>query len=852
MKKQILHSVGLVFSVFLFATALLIINSELKEYHLQDILYNLKEIPAYSFSLAILLTILNYIVLTGYDTIAFRYIRHQLKYSRIAIASFISYSISNNMGIFMLSGAPIRYRLYSAWGVSGLDITKIVVFCSLSLWMGFFTLGGFVFIFEPFTIPLSLSTHFTSVRTIGAIFLMVPCGYLLTGIFLRKRSLKIWRWKIPLVPIKLSFVQLTLASLDWALLGSVLYVLLPPDTKLSYPEFMGIFMLAQFLGVISNVPGGLGIFESVIIILLSSFMHPAKLLGSLLAYRTIYYILPMIISAIFLGTFEIVQRTKKIDKTVRIFGRWITAFTPHVLTFTVFSGGVILLVSGATPALKNRLALLAHFIPLPVLEVSHFLGSLVGAGLIILAQGLQRRLYVAYVLTLILLGSGAVFSLLKGFDYEEAITMLIIFCSLLPAHRYFYRKASLIGQRFTPGWTAAISSVLICTAWLGFFSYKHIEYSDNLWWQFAITGDAPRFLRAAVGTTCMLLFFAAAKLLRPVAPEPSLASSLDMEKARDIAATSPNSLANLALLGDKAILFSESGNSFIMYGVEGSSWIAMGDPIGQQEEISELAWRFRELSDRHNGLTAFYEVGTENMHIYADLGLTFVKLGEEGRVLLETFSLEGREHKDMRYILNKLDKGGCSFEIITKENIPVILPELKEISDAWLAAKNTREKRFSLGFFNEEYLKQFPVAIVKREEKIIAFANIWPGNGKDELSIDLMRHISDAPNGIMDYLFINLILQSKHEGYKWFNLGMAPLSGLEDHALAPLWSKLGAFVFRHGEHFYNCQGLRHYKDKFGPEWKPKYLACPGGLSLPRILANIASLISRGLTGVFIK
>ncbi|HDH12559.1 MAG TPA: bifunctional lysylphosphatidylglycerol flippase/synthetase MprF, partial [Nitrospirae bacterium] len=571
-----------------------------------------------------------------------------------------------------------------------------------------------------------------------------------------------------------------------------------------------------------------------------------------LAYRAIYYILPLIASVIFLGIFEIVQRRRAVAKTLRIFGRLITVLTPHVLTFGVFAGGVILLISGATPALESRLALLRGFVPEPVLEASHFLGSLAGAGLIILARGLQRRLDASYILTLILLGAGVVFSLLKGFDYEEAIILLVMFCALLTAHRHFYRKASLIGQKFTPGWTAAISTVLICTAWLGIFSYKHIEYSNNLWWQFTFTGDAPRFLRAAVGTACVVLFFAIAKLFRPAAPESSLPGLPDLEKVSAIAAMSRNTLANLALLGDKPLLFSESGSAFIMYGVEGRSWIAMGDPVGRQEETAELAWRFREMSDRHNGWTVFYEVGTENLQVYLDLGLTFVKLGEDGRVLLETFSLAGHERKDMRHVLHKLDREGCSFEIITQERIPAILPELKRISDAWLAEKNTREKGFSLGFFSEDYLTRFPAAVVKREDKIIAFANIWAGAGKEELSIDLMRYLPDAPHGLMDYLFIRLILWGKQEGYKWFNLGMAPLSGLEDRALAPLWSRLGAFVFRHGEHFYNCQGLRQYKEKFDPEWKPKYLAYPGGFSLPRILANIASLISRGLAGIITK
>ncbi len=115
-----------------------------------------------------------------------------------------------------------------------------------------------------------------------------------------------------------------------------------------------------------------------------------------------------------------------------------------------------------------------------------------------------------------------------------------------------------------------------------------------------------------------------------------------------------------------------------------------------------------------------------------------------------------------------------------------------------------------------------------------------------------MRYLPEAPHGIMEFLFIQLMLWGRREGYRWFSLGMVPLSGLEGHELAPFWNRLGAFIFRHGEHFYNFQGLRQYKEKFDPEWKPKYLASPGGLSIPLILTNIASLISGGMKGVVAK
>jgi phosphatidylglycerol lysyltransferase len=187
--------------------------------------------------------------------------------------------------------------------------------------------------------------------------------------------------------------------------------------------------------------------------------------------------------------------------------------------------------------------------------------------------------------------------------------------------------------------------------------------------------------------------------------------------------------------------------------------------------------------------------------------------------------------------------------VVPPPEVPALLPVLQEISDDWIGIKNTREKRFSLGRFDPGYLRRFPMALIRQGGQIVAFANLWPGGDHEELSIDLMRHRSDAPPGVMDFLFLELMLWGRAQGYHWFNLGMAPLSGLEERALAPLWNRVGALVFRHGEHFYNFQGLRRYKEKFDPVWEPRYLACPGGLALPRVLADIAALIAGGLRGV---
>jgi phosphatidylglycerol lysyltransferase len=851
MKAKFIHKIGPFFGLLLFSIALLVLYHELRLYRLHDIIGDIKGIPAYRLLLALFLTIVNYLIMTGYDALALRYIKHPLPYGRVALASFVGYSFSNNIGLSMLAGGSVRYRLYSAWGFSLLEITKIVAFCSLTLWLGFLTLGGMVFLFEPMAIPEALHLPFAFVHPIGVIFLILVGSYLFVGL-LRKKPVKIRDWEFALPSSGLLLIQMGIAVLDWTLAGSVLYVLLPASSEQSFWGFLGIYLLAQMAGLVSQVPGGLGIFETVVILSLAPNVPASSALGSLLAYRGIYYLLPLFTAAFLLGAQEILLKKEALQKVGRLFGRWVSILVPQILAFTAFVGGAILLFSGATPGVKWRLDWLRTFLPLPVLEISHFLGSLAGMGLLLLARGLQRRIDAAYVLTAAFLGAGIVFSLLKGFDYEEAIALAVMLGALLPCRRYFYRKGSLISQRFELGWSVAIMVVLLCLAWLGLFSYKHVEYSRDLWWHFTLYGDAPRFLRATVGAFGVLLFFAIAELLSPASPKPAPIRQDDLDRVSTIVKSSPKTYANLAFLGDKAFLFNQKGNAFVMYGIEGRSWVAMGDPIGPEEEMKEIVWRFREQCDRYDGWTVFYEVGTAYLHLYLDLGLTLLKLGEEGRVPLKTFSLEGSARKGLRHTHHRLEKEGCTFEIIRSEEISLLLPELKKISDAWLNDKNTREKKFSLGFYNENYLKRFPAGVVRKDGKIFAFANIWEGAGKEELSIDLMRYLPEAPPGTMEFLFIQLMLWGKQEGYRWFSLGMAPLAGFGDHELAPLWNRLGAFIFRHGEHFYNLQGLRQYKEKFDPEWKPKYLSCPGGLSLPKIFVNISALISGGMKGVVAK
>ena len=794
---------------------------------------------------AIVLTALGYAVMPLYDLFALDAIGRKLPKPHVALISFISYAFSNTLGMAMLVSGSIRYRFYIQAGLSTLDVAKVVLFCTLSFWLGLFAITGSTLLLVPIPLGLPLG-HWRLL--LGIVLCLVPLLWLAGGALLR-RPLKVWRWKVQLPPLATGLRQVFVGALDWGLAAAVLYALMPDSLALHFGSFLAIFALAQIAGLISHVPGGLGVFEAVMLAGFGATGNQAlsaPILGALAAFRGVYYLLPLCAA-----TIVVVIREARGLRQAALLTPWFNGLLPPFFAGLTLVSGAVLLFSGATAVLPGRLELLSDLLPLPVLEISHFLNSVIGMSLLILARGLQRRLDAAYWLTLVLLLAGAAASLLKGIDYEEAALLILLAVALAPAHRLFYRRASLFDITFSFGWLLACATVLGCTVWLVLFSYQHVEYSNDLWWQFSFYhGNAPRALRALVGAAGVAFLFALTTLIRSARSRPTPPGETELARAMPLLKQFHSAQAHLALMGDKSLLFDQEGKAFIMYGIEGRSWVAMGDPVGNDDRArQELVWTFRERCERAGGWPVFYQVHPADLDLYLEVGMSLLKIGEEARVRLAQFNLDGKSKKVLRNTVNKLVREGMRMQILPQEQVPALLPQLKSISDAWLREKRVREKGFSLGAFDERYLSRTPMAVVWQDDKLVAFANMFLTDSMEEASVDLMRYSPDAPPGLMDYLFVELMQWSKAQGYRWFNLGMAPLSGLQSRRQAPLWNRFGALIFGRGERFYNFQGLHRYKDKFDPEWEPRYLAAPGGIALPVVLTNVASLISGGLSGV---
>ena len=841
--RGLLPWIGPLAALLVFGAVGHVLHNELARLHFDRVFAHLRSIPRRHVLGALGTTAVSYWVLSGYDVLALRYLRKRLRYGQILFTSFIACSFGHTLGFAAFTGGAIRFRLYASAGVTAVEVATIAAFASLSIAIGLSTLAGISLFLSPAQSAAVLHLGHNLTFLVGVLLLTAVTSYALWS-SLSRSVLEIRGWALRAPGPAIGLPQVALSVIDLSLAGSVLRWLLPSTAHISFIPFIGAYAISVIAGIVSHVPGGIGVFETVMLLILRG-VPPESLLGSLLAYRAIYFFVPLLFGATLFAYKELSATRAHLARARERAAMYVAPVAPQITGALTFMAGTVLLVSGSTPAIDWRLALLRRFIPLAVLEVSSLAASIIGLGLIVLARALFRRVRAAYSISVALLACGIAASLLKGLRYEEAIVLALVLAVLTLGRRTFYRPTSILDERFGPAWVASIAGVIILSIWIGLLIYRNVPYSEHLWLTFGLHANAPRMLRASLAVIVLGTAYVMLNLLRPARPEPAVASIEDLSRARAIINRSDNCLANAALTGDKRLLFNESADAFLMYQVSGRSWIALGDPVGSRGGAEDLVWYFRELSHRHAGHTVFYQTSAERLSLYADLGLAPLKVGDEARVPLADFSLEQPARAALRHSHRDAIRDGLTFEVIPADGGDALMPELQQISDAWLASKATGEKRFSVGCFSPQYLRRFPLAIVREGGAPAAFANLWTTDTRAELAVDLMRFGSSAPATTMDFLFIELMTWGRDQGYRWLNLGMAPLSGLDRHPLAPAWHRVGNFVFRHGEHFRNFESLRRYKTRFDPQWEPKYLVARGGIALPRVLMDVSVLIAGG-------
>ncbi|MBL8272122.1 MAG: bifunctional lysylphosphatidylglycerol flippase/synthetase MprF [Steroidobacter sp.] len=816
----------------------------LAEVRFSEVMRQMEAEPLQDLLLALLATALSYLILTGYDLSAMKYAEVRIKRSTVLLTSFIAYALGNTVGLGVLTGGAVRMRLYTAAGIDANKVAQVIAFNASAFTFGTAAFGAAGLLWGAEGVAQLAHMPAWLLRVIaGAVLLAVIAFIALSA---RRREVMVaWRWKVRLPPAKLAVQQLVISALDLLASAAALWFLLP-EGAVDPAAFMAWYSIALVLGILSHVPGGLGVFEAVILLACGDRAPVEHVVSALVLYRVVYYLLPLVVAAILLAAYEV---RSGIAAPI---GRAAVRLSPMLLATMTFIAGGWLLVSGVTPASAQATDMLALQVPLTLVEASHFLGSVTGFAMIVIARGLLHRLDAAWWSAFVLALIAAVLAMPKGFALIQACYLILLAILLYLSRAQFDRRSALFSNPLRGVWLISVVWMVAATVFLLFFVYRSVDYTNELWWQFEFNANAPRSLRAMVGVVVAGFGIALWQLLRPSPGEPDLPPPEELDKASSIVRVQSSAEANLALMGDKHLLFSTQGNAFIMYGRQGRSWISLFDPVGRAAEWPELIWRFIELATDHGGRPTFYQVRGESLPLYLDAGLRAFKLGEYAYVQLQEFTIKGSKRSHLRQAINRGERDGLEFFIAQPDEVAALLPELRVVSDAWLEGQDTREKGFSLGTFHPPYVVRQPFALVRQHGQLVAFANLLTTQVKNEASIDLMRQQPLAPAGTMDFLFTKLMLHFQAEGYQRFGLGMAPMSGMASHELAPRWHRFGRLLFDHGETFYNFRGLRGFKDKFDPVWEPRYLVAGGGLTPLLTLADVAALIGGGLRGIIAK
>lgn len=829
-----------VITVAVAALSWLALSHLAQEISYDDVMTALRATPPLAVAAAFGCTAISFLALTFYDGTALAYVGRRIPPAVVGLASFCAYAVGNTVGFGPLTAGAIRYRFYTPHGLEPEDVARVIGFVTATFGLGLVMTTGLGLLVGGAAPGLELPGDW--LRPLGALLLLVPAALLVLAA--RGASLRFRGAVLALPGPRLLLVQYAATLVDICAAGSVLYLLLPP-LEIGWTGFIAAYAVAIGLGVLSHVPAGLGVFETVIVAFIGTAADTGQVLGALLLYRVVYHVVPLLLAAVLVAGLEARRAALKLAAS----SRWLVPVVLGALTLVL---GAMLVMSGVTPTVDENLDILATYLPLPIVEGAHFLSSVLGLMLMIAARGLVYRLDGAWLSAVAIAPVAMVLSLAKGIAVTEASLLGLLLVLLLASRSAFNRPASLIHQALGLRWLVAVAVLLVAALAVLFFVYKDVDYAHELWWQFEASAEAPRGLRALLGLVLAAAAVAVWSLLRPFAPAARPATAEDLARARAIVDAQPRTEAQLALMGDKSLLFSDDGKAFIMYGRQGRSWIAMGDPVGERSAWPGLIWRFVEAARFAGGRAAFYQVAPEHLALYADAGLNAFKLGEEAMVDLAGFDIKGSKRANLRHAYNRAEREGLSFDLIPAEAVADHLPALQEISEQWLAEHQVREKRFSLGAFDPAYLALRPVAVLRKDGRIIAFASLMLTGLKAEASIDLMRFAGEAPPGAMDYLFLRLLFHFKEQGYGRFSLGMAPLSGLSESSAASLWHRVGRAVFDHGDRFYNFAGLHSFKAKFQPVWEARYLAVAGGINPMLALTDVTVLISGGWRGVVAK
>lgn len=597
-------------------------------------------------------------------------------------------------------------------------------------------------------------------------------------------------------------------------------------TDVNFSNLVLIYCVSNVFGQISLMQDGLVVSDLLQIHLLSKLIEPRAAIIAILMYRMVSSVIPWIISLIMIlrriyDNYNTDQHKKQ--------------FAFNILSIFTLIVGIILCLSVATPSILLRIKFLRRFVKKDVLVLARFITLTSGGLLILLSQGIKKSVkksfYIAETVLLI-----SVFStLLKGLDIEESIITLILGIVMYIMKDGFTEKAIKFSTKYFANTIIKLSSVTVFFIFISNSVRKVNFFSSHRKYSLQYLIENKKFILLYVLFVLILSYLAQYTRTKKITF--SKLTDEDFSKiGKFLDEYGGNEFSHLVYLNDKNVYFDKTNTVMIMYRPVQNSVIVLGDPIGKKDNFVEAINDFIIYCNEYHMNVCFYEINGENLELYCDQGFRFVKVGQDATLNLNEFSLVGKKNRTWRHVINNFDKGNYEFKV--EEATDNLLSQMKVVSDKWLGNKN--EMGFSLGFFDEDYLKRTKIACIYKDNELLAFANLQPFYDNKTLSIDLMRYNRSNEDGLMDFIFIKLILWGQDNNFEKFYLGMAPLSKVGDKIYSNKKEKILNIVYNTQNKIYNFKGLRNYKDKFKPDWSNKYIAYTSDFNLPYILINVVN------------
>jgi phosphatidylglycerol lysyltransferase len=771
-----------------------------------------------------------------YDFIIVKMLGIKVPGKQLVKQSFIANTFSNLIGFGGLAGVMLRTYFYTKYETDKPKLLRTIAYVSLFYLSGISLLCWIIPIgYRDFPLLTEKKWLFVAVL---AVCLYLPV-LIFVYFFQNKKGIN------RVVTVQFGVKLLCASFFEWFAIFLIFWLFsMLLSIPISFKDLIPVYIVATCAGIVSMIPGGLGSFDLVFLWGTQNLgIQDEKILVMLLFYRIGYQVLPFLAAFVLF----IKEYWDKWNKSWNNLPNALIQSTSHMLlTFMVFASGLILLLSTAVPGIMGRLKIAQEILSIPIMHISHQLTVAAGFVLLGLSRGIEYRVKRAYHLTIAVLSLGALFSIFKGIDYEEAIFLVIVALLLRISKNRFYRKSYVLT------WGKSIFDIAVITIFTALFliiGYSNLPSSKlnipKRLQPFVITDYRDLFYSALIGLVIAFFILILGYWFRR--PKKwAMETSINQEEKvlEHVSKYNGKVLTHLIFLHDKFLYWNKQQNVLFSYQIYADKVVVLGDPIGEKAEWRFAIEEFLDLSDQYGYTPVFYEVSDEMLPFLHEYGYDFFKLGEEAFVDLKRFSLSGKKMKGVRAVKNKLERENYYFEMVKPPFQNSLMNELKEISDQWLQGR--KEKGFSLGFFDENYLNRTEIALVKDDDqRIIGFATIMPVYDEHQtISIDLMRFLPDAPAGTMDFIFLSLFEWAKENNYVHFNLGMAPLSNVGLSKFSFLSEKIASQIFLHGQFFYHFQGLRKFKSKYAHFWEPKYLGYRKKTSLPFTMAQITLMIGR--------